>query len=187
MKSRIAETKYIAYIAVLVAINVLLNAFSLPLLGGIVEVSFTYIPCFIAGIFMGPVAGLLVGLLGDLLGVIIYPHGAWIPLITLASALMGFIVGLIFKYLPLHAMAKLIISLVVVFIICSAGINTYALYVVYAQGSKTFWVYLIGRTPTQSLVYLVNGIILYAIYYPLKKLIFKEQVYFHGNKAKTAQ
>ncbi len=176
-KSLISQTKYIAYVAVLVALNALLNAFSLPLFGGIVEVSFTYIPCFIAGIFLGPIAGFIVGSMGDLLGMIINPHGAWIPLITLSCGMIGLITGLIFKFSKLHPMANLIISIVIVFVVATLGINTYALYVVYAQGSKTFWVYLIGRLPTQSLVYVVNGIILYALYYPLKKTVFKNPLF----------
>ncbi len=184
-KSLISQTKYIAYVAVLVALNALLNALSLPLFGGIVQVTFSYVPCFIAGIFMGPVAGILVGALGDLLGMIIHPLGPWIPLITLANAMIGGITGLIFKFSKLHPLLNLIISIITVFVVATLGVNTYALYVVYAQGSKTFWVYLLGRIPTQSVVYAVNGTILYALYYPLKKTVFKNPIVLKQSPAQN--
>ena len=48
-------------------------------------VSFNYIPCFIAGAFLGPVEGFIVGFMGDLLGGLIRPLGTYIPLIGIAS------------------------------------------------------------------------------------------------------
>lgn len=165
-------TKKIAYIAVLAAVNVALNAFGVPLPGYATKLSFTYIPCFIAGIFMGPFAGLLVGLIGDVLGMLINPQGAWIPLITLGSALMGFIPGVICRYLKLNIYIKIGISLVAVLLICSMGINTYGLFTVLGRG-RTFWVYLAARMPMQSIIFAVNSVLIYVLYPVLKKTVFR--------------
>ncbi|NCC88497.1 MAG: folate family ECF transporter S component, partial [Clostridia bacterium] len=124
-------TKKIAYIAVLVAINVVLNFFSIDF-GFATKLSFTYVPCFIAGIFMGPFAGFLVGAIGDGLGFLITPKGVWLPLITLASGLIGLIPGILCSpKIKLHMLIKIAISLIVEFVVCTAGLNTYAIYLVY--------------------------------------------------------
>lgn len=168
-------TKEIAYLAILVAINIVLNIVGVTLPGYSTKLSFTYIPCFVAGIFMGPLAGLLVGLLGDILGLLISSEGlAWMPLITVASGLMGLIPGLICRYLKLNIFIKIALSLAVVFVVCSVFINTYALFVLYGKGLP-FWAYLtIKRLPIQSIIFTVNAVAVFAMYPPLNKFVFKK-------------
>ena len=76
------STKSIAYTSLLAAVCVLLNTLTFTMPGSGYAISFTYIPTFLAGFYFGPFAGFLVGLIGDVLGCIIWPKGAWIPLIT---------------------------------------------------------------------------------------------------------
>ena len=174
-KSRLTlTTKKIAYIAVLVAINLVLNPLGIDI-GYATKLSFTYIPCFIAGIFMGPFAGFLVGAIGDGLGFLISPKGVWLPLITLASGLMGLIPGILCSpKIKLHIFIKIAISLMIVFIVCTAGLNTYAIYRVYS-GGETFFAYLIYRmTMGQPIIFAINAAAIYLLYYPLKKLVFKK-------------
>lgn len=161
----------IAYIAVLAALSVVCNVFSIPI-GPNRYISFAYIPCFVAGLFMGPVAGLLVGLVGDVLGVLIFQTGPWIPLITLSSALLGLIPGLISKIPRLNPYLKIAVAFVIVFFVCTAGFNTLGLWLTYAAGKKTFWVYLAGRLPLQALVLGINAVLMYALYPVAKRFLF---------------
>lgn len=164
------STKSIAYTSLLAAVCVLLNTLTFTMPGSGYAISFTYIPTFLAGFYFGPFAGFLVGLIGDVLGCIIWPKGAWIPLITLASALMGVIPGLV-RYLPFNEKALLVISYLLTYAVCSLGINTYALWSVYAATKKTFWVYLLGRLPLQSTNMLVNMIVTLVAFPFFKRLI----------------
>jgi len=154
----------------LAAVCVLLNTLTLTMPGSGYAISFTYIPTFLAGFYFGPFAGFLVGLIGDVLGCIIWPKGAWIPLITLASALMGVIPGFV-RHLPLSEKWILLISYLLTYVVCSLGLNTYALWSVYAATKKTFWVYLIGRLPLQSTNMLLNLIVNYLAFPFFKRLI----------------
>lgn len=167
------HTLTLTYTAVLVAIAVIANIFDIPVSGGTIKLSLSYIPCFVAGMFLGPMAGLLTGLLGDVIGLMINPQGPWIPLITLSSALLGFIPGLVFKLKRIPEPIKLAISLMLCFFVCTMGFNTMGIYFMYIAGKKGFWVYWTGRIATQSIVVAVNAGILFLIYYPLKRLIFK--------------
>ncbi|MFA7663212.1 MAG: folate family ECF transporter S component [Clostridia bacterium] len=169
------STKTIAYTAMFAAISVVLNAFTIPfsILG--TAVSFNYIPCVLAGAFLGPIPGLLVGLIGDGLGVIIAPKGPWIPLITLGSGMMGLIPGLTFKIKNVPPLLLLLISFLGIYLVTTLTLNTLGLYLMYAQGRKTFWVYLAGRIPMQSLMLGINLAITYGLYLILDKTIFKKR------------
>ncbi len=162
----------ITYTAVLAAIAVVLNIIELNLGIGDIKLSLSYLPSFISGIFLGPLAGLSVGLLGDVVGVLIMPQGPWIPLVTLSSALMGFIPGLIFMIKKVHPFIKLAISLVLVFFICTAGFNSLGIFLVYVSGKKAFVPWWTIRMASQAIVVSINAAILFAIYYPFDKLIF---------------
>ena len=162
----------LTYIAALASIAVVLNIIELNLGVGDIKLSLSYLPCFISGMFLGPFAGLAVGILGDVIGTLIMPQGAWIPLITLGSGLMGLIPGLIFKIKKLHPFIKLSISLVLVFCICTAGVNSLGIFLVYISGKQAFLVWWSTRLISQSIVMSVNAVILFIIYYPFDKLIF---------------
>ena len=138
--------KNVAYLSLITAISVIMNTLTLTVPGSGVAVSFTYIPNFLAGYFFGPGAGFLVGVIGDVLGCIIWPKGAWLPLLTLSAGLMGAIPGLV-RYLPLKERWLVLISYLATYLVCSAGLNTFTLWHAYASTKKTFWVYFVAKCP----------------------------------------
>lgn len=150
--------KNVAYLGMITAISVIANALSWPIasIGG--AIAFTYIPNFVAGYFFGPGAGFLVGVLGDVLGCIIWPKGAWLPLITLASGLMGMIPGLV-RYIPVAKRWHVVISYILVFLVCSECINAFAYWHAFAATKKTFWVYLIGKMQISVINMIANLVI----------------------------
>ena len=54
------------------------------------------LPVIFTGIFMGPLAGGLVGGISDLIGYMINPMGAYMPHFTVGAALTGILPGLVF-------------------------------------------------------------------------------------------
>lgn len=167
------KTRVLTYTAMLVALSVICNIFDVPLGIGDLKISFSYIPTMVAGVFMGPYVGLAVGLIGDVLGLLIKPQGPWIPLITLGSALMGLIPGLIFMIKKGNPYFKLALSFAAVFLICTCTINSIGIFLTYLRGKKTFWVWMFtSRLPAQPIIVAVNAVLLFSIYYPLKKYVF---------------
>lgn len=163
--------KRVAVFGVMTALSVVTNIVSIPITGSN-YLSFAYVPCVLAGMFLGIPGGFLVGLLGDVIGCIVAPHGAWLPLITLASTLLGGIPGII-TYLAKKRMPDILerrlernlllwLNLIVILFVCTAGINTYALFLAYSKG-KTFWAYLGVRLPFQFLMLFANGVVMTAI------------------------
>ncbi len=174
MRKRIQiDTKKMVYTAVLIAICTITNYYTIYLLNRVLAVSFTYLPCFVAGVFLGPVYGLVVGLAGDFLGLVFGGIiGLFNPFIFLASGLLGLIPGLVFRYLKINDYAKVVISFLICLVVCTAGLNTFGIWFLGSR-SKTFWAFLIARLPWQALMVSVNAGITYAIFNPLKKYVFK--------------
>ena len=152
------SAKKIAYIALLTAVSTIMNTLTMTVPGSGIAISFTYIPNFLAGYFFGPGAGFIVGVIGDVLGCIIWPKGAWLPLLTLSAGLMGAIPGLI-RYIPIKQRWHVLLSYIAVYVVCSAGINTFTLWRAYAATKKTFWVYLIGKMPVSLINMIANLVI----------------------------
>lgn len=169
---------FIAYTAILIALNVTLKFLSIQI--GSFSISFTYIPCFIAGMFLGPISGGMVGMLGDLIGTFAKSL-APSPLITLSCTLIGVIPGLIFMIKKVNPYIKLGISAILVLFACTLGLSSYGTWLVMSSGGSSksfaaFW--LIDRLPKQPIIMLINTVILYILYYPLKRFIFDKM----GNK-----
>lgn len=167
-------TKKLAYVAVLTAIAIVLNIFSFDIgLPYSLKLSFVALPCFIAGAFLGPIYGFSVGFLGDFLGFLIRPFGNYIPLIGVATGLLGLLPGLIFRFTKLNDNIKIALSFVLSLIICTAGVNTFALWHYFSGHSKTFWAYLVLRLPFQSIIMVINATLAYTVFFPLKKYVMK--------------
>ncbi len=169
------STIRMAYLAVLVALAIISNVFEINIPSGAFisnKIGFTYVPVFLTGIFFGPVAGFGVGALGDALGWLINQSaGVYNPLFTLSTALMGVIAGLVWRIPKLNKIIKLIIALVLAYILCSCGLNTFATWFYYSSQKKTFWVYLLGRMPGSAVTLAVNTVTLFVLIPITKKLI----------------
>lgn len=164
--------KRLAYLGVMTALSVITNCFTVTVNSGANSISFNYLICSLAGIFFGPVSGGVVGLLGDLIGCLIAPKGPFNPFIMLSSALIGVISGLAFMIPKINVYFKIIIAYLLIFVVCTLGLNTFGLWFYYAKGKKSFWIYLIARAPFQAINIAINIVLTYALYIPLKKLVF---------------
>ena len=178
------KTLKLTSVAMLTALAVLANMFTIPLTPNFSRViSFTIVVTFVAGIYLGPISGLTVGFLGDLIAHFINPMGGmgynWF--IGLSCALTGLIAGLVFK-LKLHRLIKLVIALVLSFVICTTLLNNFGLWLQIIVGvkpspsglfqfftmdktdiRKTFWAFTTARTPVALLNVAINGVILAVI------------------------
>lgn len=154
------NTLKMTFTAVLCALSVVANAVSVQISGSN-YLSFAYVPCFIAAIYLGIIPATAVGFLGDLVAGLLFPKGAYNVMIGISSTLIGTIPAILYKVMPKRRFLDLVISLALCSVVCTAGLNTYALWLMYgAKNGKTFWVYLGGRLPFQLLNTVVNGIII---------------------------
>lgn len=92
-------TKNIAYFGLLIALNVVLTRVGSIRIGGggteVIRIGFGGYPIIFAGIVFGPLAGGIVGAVGDIIGMLVSPMGPYMPHFTLSAALTGVLPGLV--------------------------------------------------------------------------------------------
>lgn len=172
------RTFRLACIALLTALSVVSNFMTIQIVPNIAAVSLTITVGFLTGIYFGIGPALFVGYFGDLIAHLIHPYGPYNWFLALSYALFGVICALVYK-LPIKVrFVKLLIALVVTFVVCGCGINTFGLWLQYKVGVEpglmglisfltsnkqpaiSFWTYLYSaRLPFLLLNYGFNGVV----------------------------
>ncbi|NMM62385.1 folate family ECF transporter S component [Clostridium sp. P21] len=99
MKSKM-NTKFLVTTALCISIAVVLRSFSIMITAGGVltmRISFGAIFYVLPGLLFGPLYGAIAGGMVDILGTIVMPMGAYIPVFTLTNILAGFLPAVIWK------------------------------------------------------------------------------------------
>lgn len=141
MQKNIFDLRTLIILALLAALGAVFSAFlsiELPL-GGmkLVEISLTPIPVMIAGIFFGPLAGGLVGLVADTGGFFMgVQHGAYNPAFSITMALFGVIAGLFYLWNKKNTVWKAIGTATVAQVVCSVILNTLLIWLFYGVPIK---------------------------------------------------
>ncbi len=183
-RARLNSTQRLVYISMLTAICTVANAHLTILVTRGNSLSFTITVCFLAGYLLGARAGFAVGFIGDLIGCIIFPQGVYLPLMSIASGLYGFIPGLLFSYFDsnkkLNNFVKTVISAFIIYAVCSLALNSVSLWLVYS--SKSFGAYLLTRLPIMSLNAVVNCALCFIIVGILPRILPKNKFVFDMEK-----
>ena len=144
----------LALSALLAALSIVLGKYAAINIGDSFRISLENLPILLAGVFMGPVAGGLVGCVADLVGCVLVGY-AINPIITLGAVLVGVASGLMARYvLPVEKNGRCVPWRLVV-----------AVFVAHVLGSmilKSFGLWVYFGTPLLSLlwrvpIYLVTG------------------------------
>lgn len=88
------STKQIAICALLCALNVVFARFFTVMPSAVARFSIEAVPIVLAGYFYGPVAGMMVGFVGDTVGCLFSSYG-WDPILSVSPMLMGLFAGLL--------------------------------------------------------------------------------------------
>ena len=174
------KTFKLTIIAMLTALSIVTNMFTIPLSGSN-SMSFTIAICFFTGIYFGALPAALVGFLGDLIAHFIFPQGAYNVFLALSTTLFGVICALVYK-IRLPKAVNLTIAVVICFVVCLCGLNTFGLWMVFkakvpptisglitlvsmdkTQIDTSFWLYLAGRAPWSALNIVINAVIIFGL------------------------
>ncbi len=91
--SRKPGVRTVVYLGVLTALEIVLSRF-LSISAWNMKIGFSFVPVAAAAMLFGPLAGGIVGALGDLLGAVLFPIGPYFPGFTLTAFLTGAVFGL---------------------------------------------------------------------------------------------
>lgn len=87
-----SDTRRLAICALLCALNVVFARFFTAMPTSVARFSVEAVPVVLAGYFFGPVSGMMVGFLGDMVGCLFSPYG-WDPLISISPMMVGLFAG----------------------------------------------------------------------------------------------
>ena len=132
------NVRNMAVMAMFTAISVVLARFAGVQVSENLRISFECVPIILTGIWVGPMAGGLVGALADIIGTFLSGYGTYFPLLTVAPVLMGVLPGLMARYLFRNELnfAKLAAVVIVSEILANLLYNSFALTLYYSMVLK---------------------------------------------------
>ncbi len=165
------STRTLVLAAIFASMNIVLTRVGVVMLfSGTVRFSLGKVPLILSGLFLGPFAGGLAGLVGDVLGVIMNSHGAPMihPGFTLSSVLTGALPGIIviLSRRRRSSLFNVIISNLVVLILVNLVLDTLWLAQMYGNPYSVVFA-------TRLIPHIIIAVINIAITYPLLKSLMK--------------
>lgn len=148
---------------VLAAMQVILSRFVGIQLSEGLRISFEAVPVFLAGLWLGPVSGMCVGAISDVLGTILSGYGAYFPLLTVTPMLLGGLMGLCAPWIRAGRPWRLIAVTASAEAVMSLLYNTWALtlyYSVVVGREIPFSVLFFERIVTKPVTVAVNAVLI---------------------------
>lgn len=124
------NTRTLVTLALLIAMEIVLNRF-LSINAWNIKIGFSFVPIALAAMLFGPIAGGIVGAVGDFLGAILFPIGAYFPGFTLTAFCMGVIFGLFFY--KQTSLVKIIVAVAINQLILGLLVNSLWISILYAS------------------------------------------------------
>lgn len=126
------DVKKLIQIGLLIAIEVILTRFC-SIQTPIVRIGFGFLPIAIIAMMYGPLSAGIAYTIGDLLGVALFPSGAFFPGFTLTSFLTGVVYG-VFLYNKPKTWPRIIGAVLTVCLVLNLGLDTYWLSIMMGKG-----------------------------------------------------
>lgn len=179
MKYKISTTKKVILSALLLATFIILDRL-LTINMQFLAINLSLIPIMLAGMILGSKQAIIIGALGDLIGAIFWPFGAYFPGFTISLALSGLIYGIFLYKNPnkekKNFIIKAIISNLLVLVLINLILNSLWLKIMYGQA---FVYYISVRAITQIVlfpIYTISIILLEkSLRNRIKKYLYEEK------------
>ena len=178
-KYMISESKKTIVAALLLALFIILDRL-ITINTQFLAINLSLIPIMLAGMILGWKHAMLVGAIGDVIGSIFWPFGAYFPGFTFSVGISGVIFGLFLYETPnkekKHFMLKSIASTAIVLVFINLILDSIWLKIMYG---KAFSYYIGARAITQLVVFpiYVSSIIVLemTLKKPIRKYLYKEE------------
>ena len=154
--------KIMVAVALLTAMSIVCGKYLKIPVGNVMRFSFENLPILLAGMGFGAPAGIITGVLADLIGCVLVGYEIN-PMVTLGAAAIGLCGGILYSALRrLPALPRTLITVVISHLVGSVIIKTFGLAKFY---SMPFFELMLWR----SVNYLIVGVIEFVILYFIMK------------------
>lgn len=160
------NTRAMVTCAMLLALEVVINATIYLPIGNFLRISFGYLAVAACGYLFGPTPAMLVAALSDIIVFLIHPTGAFNFGFTLNAALGGLIYGLAFYRPDDVKWPRILIAQGLIAVFLHIGLNTLWLSLLLGKG---YLALLPMRALKNFVQYFIDAAILYALFMFLKR------------------
>ena len=148
--------------AMLTALSIVIGIFCKTFLDfgfGLFRITFENFPIILSGIMFGPLVGTLVGVSSDVLSYVLSSQSFAIsPIVTIGSALVGFVSGIVsHRLIKKEGIARIVLSVVFSHLVGSVIVKSLGLFVYY--GWLVLW-----RIPLYTVIATLEAVLLVAMY-----------------------
>lgn len=147
------NTQMLVTLGLLIALHIILSRF-LSINAWNIKIGFAFVAVLVGAYLYGPVAGAAVGGLGDFLGAILFPIGAYFPGFTLNCALTGVVMGLLLY--KKQTTLRVVISAAINELGISMWITPLWISILYGS---PYWPLIISRLPQIAILFVVEIIV----------------------------
>ncbi|MEX1307188.1 MAG: ECF transporter S component [Eubacteriales bacterium] len=170
---------YIVKVGVLSALALIIYFVEFPILPAFpwLMVDFSEVPVLLGGFALGPVAGIIIELIKNILHFMF--KGATGGVGEMANFLLGvsFTLPAFLMYRQRKNRVRVIIGMAIGLVfacVMSAALNLYVFIPLYYPALENVWGYIIGGSvPVTAIKYALNGIVVFMVYPYLTKLLHK--------------
>lgn len=166
----IRKTKSLVTMAVLLALAVVLGFVSVQVTESL-RVGFSFLPNAVSGQLFGPVGGMLVGGLADILKYLVKPTGPFFPGFTISGILGGLIYGLTLYKKP-TTLPRVILCMTLISVFVNILLNTCWLTILYGNSFLAIWP---ARIVSNLITLPINIILYYLVVTLLEKAGIRRQ------------
>ena len=162
------DLKTVAVLGILIALEIVLSRFSIHTSD--LKIGFGFVPIVMAAALYGPIAGGMVGAIGDVVSAILFPVGSYFPGFTVTAFLTGAIFGL-FLYKK-DSILNIVLSVLLTQAVISQFVNTLFISVLYGNPYWPLFVMRLAQTAAMSVVQILLIILLHKKLIPVLKKRF---------------
>lgn len=142
------KTKDIVVLGLLIALNVVMaELMKIRIIPNILELSFGFLPLAVCGMLFGAVPAMIVAVVGDCLGALIFYPAYFNPAYTLTALVTGLFYGLFLHKTPVTN-KRIILAQVLVSAVCYALLNTLWSFIWYHIPVETFLIRMAAQVLT---------------------------------------
>lgn len=166
-EEKLKKINVMAHMALMIALEIICTRF-LAIETPIIRIGFGFIPVAMAGVMFGPLLGGSVGVLADILGMIIFPKGAYFPGFTL-SAFVGAAIYGFFFYNKEVSLKRVILAVGIITLVVNLTMNTIWLTIITGKAAKAL---LIPRFIKEVTMFPIHTVLIYTVWRLIDKFDF---------------
>ena len=153
------NTSTIVYMALFIALDVVFTRF-LSIQTPIIRIGFGFLPISLCSIMFGPIIGGITGAVADIVGMVIFPSGAYFPGFTLSAFVSGTIYGLVLHKKQISAV-RILIAVALIIILVDSIMNTYWLSIITGKAAMAL---LMPRVIKNLIMFPIQTILIYTMW-----------------------